>query len=101
MTTAQAMAPGDTDPTEPPRRTVESHARRWRGLGWGFLVKLILMGLINALGVTIVLTAWAAESWIVLGATVVLVAAADVVYFTRRALPLKYLLPGLIFLLVF
>lgn len=79
----------------------ESHARRWRGPGWGFLVKLALMALVNAFGVMTAIAAIRAESWIVLGGIVLLVAAADWVYFTRKALPLKYLLPGLVFLLVF
>ncbi|MDW4571301.1 ABC transporter permease subunit [Microbacterium sp. M3] len=82
----------------PPR---ESHARRWRGLGWGFLAKLGLMALVNAFGVMTLLSALRAESWVVFSATLVLLLAADIVYFTKRALPLKYLLPGLVFLLVF
>lgn len=83
------------------RRTTESHERGWRGAGWGFLAKLLVVGLINAFGVMTAMVAIAAESWIVLVATIVLVAAADIVYFTRRALALKYLFPGLAFLLVF
>ena len=82
----------------PPR---ESHARRWRGPGWGFLAKLALMALVNAFGVMTLLSAFRVESWVVFSATLVLLLAADVVYFTKRALPLKYLLPGLAFLLVF
>jgi len=87
-----------TPPSRPPR---ESHARSWRGIGWGFIVKLIVMGLINALGIMAILSAFSAQSWILLGVTAALVLAADVVYFTKRALPLKYLMPGLVFLLVF
>lgn len=88
----------DPDPTAPVR---ESHARRWRGLGWGFLVKLLLMALVNAIGLAAILSALNAQSWVILAVLVVLVVAADVIYFTRRALPLKYLFPGLVFLLVF
>ena len=79
----------------------ESHARGWRGLGWGFLVKLLLMGVVNAFGVTVILAAVRTESWVILGASIALLLAADIVYFTKKALPLKYLLPGLAFLLVF
>ena len=32
-----------TSPTA--ARARESHARGWRGLGWGFVVKLVLMAL--------------------------------------------------------
>lgn len=83
---------------KPPR---ESHARRWRGPGWGFLAKLALMALVNAFGVMTLISAFRAESWLIFGATLVLLLAADVVYFAKRSLPLKYLLPGLVFLLVF
>jgi arabinogalactan oligomer/maltooligosaccharide transport system permease protein len=86
-------------PAEAPPR--ESHARRWRGPGWGFLAKLALMALVNAFGVMTLLSAFRVESWVVFSATLVLLLAADIVYFTRRSLPLKYLLPGLVFLLVF
>ncbi|WP_150307268.1 ABC transporter permease subunit [Planctomonas psychrotolerans] len=83
----------------PPER--ESHARGWRGLGWGFLVKLLLMALVNAIGLSVILGAVRSESWFILGAAIVLLVATDVIYFTKRALPLKYMAPGLIFLLVF
>ncbi len=98
------MTQADTAPDAgAPRRDRgrEPHAWRWGGTGWGFVAKLVLMALVNALGVAVALSAWQAQSWIVLGATIALVAIADVVYFSRRALPLKYLLPGLAFLAVF
>ena len=78
-----------------------SHARDWKGRGWGFVVKLILMAGVNALGIAVILAAWSAESWVILAASAVLLVAADVIYFSRRALPMKYLYPGLVFLLVF
>lgn len=95
------QAPPTQAPTPVVKPSRESHARRFRGLGWGFLLKLALMALVNAFGIMTAISAWRAESWIVLGVVVLLVIIADWVYFTRRALPLKYLLPGLIFLLVF
>lgn len=78
-----------------------SHARTWRGLGWGFMVKLLVMAVVNALGISIILAAINVEAWVILIASVALLAVADVVYFTKRAMPLKYMLPGLIFLFVF
>ena len=90
-----------------PRRTRggrapgESHARRWDGLGWGFLVKLVLMALVNAMGIMAAFEAFQVGSWVIFGVAVALLIIADVVYFTKKALPLKYLLPGLAFLLVF
>lgn len=79
----------------------QSHARRFNGLGWGFIVKLVLMMIINAAGVAAIISAFRVESWLILAVLVVLLVAADVVYFWKRALPLKYLLPGLIFLFTF
>lgn len=93
---------GTVSESAPPLRTPsEPHGRRWNGLGWGFLVKLLLMAIVNAFGLAGIFTAVQAESWIIAVAAAVLLIAADVVYFTKRALPLKYLLPGLGFLLVF
>jgi len=100
MSAPQATVPPETVPPAGDV-TAEPHGRRWRGPGWGFLVKLVIMGVINAFGLMGIFAAAQAEAWIILGAAVLLLAAADVVYFTRRALPLKYLLPGLAFLLVF
>jgi arabinogalactan oligomer/maltooligosaccharide transport system permease protein len=69
---------------------------------WGFVAKLILMMLVNALGVYIIFFAYTHESWWVLGVMAVILVALDYVYFTNKhTLPLKYILPGVIFLLVF
>ena len=81
--------------------SAEAHARSWRGAGWGFLAKLALMAVVNAFGVSVILSAWQAHSWVILVASIVLLLIADWVYFTKRAIPLKYLLPGLVFLFVF
>jgi len=77
------------------------HARRWNGLGWGFLAKLALMMLVNAFGLATILSAANAEAWGILAASAVLLVIADIVYFTKLAVPLKYILPGLVFLLIF
>ncbi|WP_129784439.1 ABC transporter permease subunit [Promicromonospora panici] len=71
--------------------------------GWspGFLVKLALIALVDALGVYAVLAAWGAGSWGILAAMVALLLVANWAYFSKRALPLKYILPGLAFLLVY
>ena len=75
-----------------------SHARSF---GRGFLIKLALIALIDALGVYVVLAAWAEESHGIMWGMVALLVAANYVYFSRRALPMKYVLPGLAFLLVY
>jgi len=89
---------GDVAEQEPTR---VSHAREWNGRGGGFLVKLALVGIVNAFGIGVVLTAWRTGAWGILAASVVILLAVDWVYFSRRAVPLKYLLPGLIFLAAF
>lgn len=94
-------APPQTEAKTEAKSTTEAHSRSWRGLGWGFLVKLLIMAVINAFGLLGIVAAFQAQSWIIFGVAVLLLVAADVVYFTKRALPLKYLLPGLAFLLIF
>ncbi|HEY0217192.1 MAG TPA: ABC transporter permease subunit [Cellulomonas sp.] len=90
-------------PAPPGRRAARrsadgSHARDVRP---GFVVKLAVVAVIDALGVYGVLAAWGQGSWGILASMVALLLVTNVVYFSRRALPLKYILPGLAFLLVF
>ena len=83
---------------------MSSPATRGSGrTGWspGFLVKLVLIALVDALGVYAVLAAWGAGSWGLLAAMVALLLVANWAYFSKRALLLKYILPGLAFLLVY
>ncbi|MCL1799938.1 MAG: ABC transporter permease subunit [Promicromonosporaceae bacterium] len=75
-----------------------SHAKNW---GPGFIVKLVLMALINALGIFGLWVTFQRPHWVLFWCLLILLVAADVIYFTKRALPLKYLYPGLAFLLIF
>ncbi|MWB99169.1 ABC transporter permease subunit [Agromyces sp. MMS17-SY077] len=59
------------------------------------------MALVNAFGLMVIFSAIGSESWLIAGVMIALLVIADVVYFTKKALPLKYLLPGLSFLLIF
>ncbi|MCR6646723.1 MAG: ABC transporter permease subunit [Cellulomonas sp.] len=102
MTTEQSLTAavvGDEPP--PTRRSRQSHARAWDGLGFGFLAKLALMALVNALGVAAGWSAYVNGAWVLLGVMVGLLVVADWVYFSRRPVPLKYLFPGLAFLAAF
>jgi arabinogalactan oligomer / maltooligosaccharide transport system permease protein len=63
-------------------------------------IKLLLVGMIDALLVWMLIQAWVDSWWIAVGFFILALVAVNVVYFTR-GLPLKYLLPGLLFLLVF
>ncbi|NED95900.1 ABC transporter permease subunit [Phytoactinopolyspora alkaliphila] len=85
----------------PPRLGGEPHARAWRGTGWGFIVKLVIMAAINAVGLAIVWASYVEGSWGILVGMLALTVAADWVYFSKRSLPSKYIFPGMAFLLVF
>jgi arabinogalactan oligomer/maltooligosaccharide transport system permease protein len=96
-TTRPAPAGTDADRARGPGVT----ARHERGTTAGLLVMIALMALVDAFGVYVVLAAWAEESFGILWAMVALLVAANYVYFSRRTLPMKYVLPGLAFLLVY
>lgn len=67
----------------------------------GFIIKLIIMALVNALGIYGILASWSQGSMGVLGFLVVALVIANLVYFAKRAVPAKYLYPGLLFLVVY
>ncbi|WP_421741123.1 ABC transporter permease subunit [Cellulomonas sp.] len=103
MTDQQTVAP-PAPPEEPgvrsPRRSRGdgSHARNFSA---GFVVKLLLVALVDALGVYGILTALAVESWGIVAFLALALVVVNWVYFSRRAVPGKYLIPGLLFLLVY
>ncbi len=66
----------------------------------GLAIKLALVGMIDALLVWMLIQAWVDEWWVAVGFFIFALVAVNVIYFTK-GLPLKYLLPGLLFLLVF
>lgn len=67
----------------------------------GLIVKIVVLGVVGAIAV------WAAfplidqERWVLLAIEVLVTAVTFWVYLSRRHVPLKYLLPGTIFLIVF
>ncbi len=67
----------------------------------GFYVKLVLMMLVNALGVYGIITSAGLGEWGVLAFLVATLIVVDYVYFSKRSIPAKYLVPGLVFLIVF
>jgi arabinogalactan oligomer/maltooligosaccharide transport system permease protein len=66
----------------------------------GLAVKLILVGLIDALLVWALIQCISDGWWLGIGFFIFALIAVNLVYFTR-GLPMKYLLPGLMFLLVY
>lgn len=67
----------------------------------GFYLKLLLMLLVNAFGLYGILASYGQEQWGILAFLVVTLIVADYAYFSKRAIPAKYLLPGLVFLIVY
>jgi arabinogalactan oligomer/maltooligosaccharide transport system permease protein len=91
-----------SEQTKPVRPASSGEAWNSKTFTVGFAVKLLLMCLVNAFGLYIVYAAYANQSWWVLAGMVVILLALDYTYFTNRyTLPAKYMLPGVIFLLVF
>jgi arabinogalactan oligomer/maltooligosaccharide transport system permease protein len=67
----------------------------------GLVLVLTFLGTVNALGAYAVLTLLPARAWAGLTAAVVITLLIDVVYLLRRALPLRFLVPGMVVLVVF
>lgn len=99
-----AVRPPETQPDRKPAPRVRaprpdrSAARDFKP---GFIAKLALMALVNALGLYGILAAAGVQSWLIVTFLVIGLIVANYVYFSRRAVPLKYLVPGLTFLLVY
>lgn len=75
-----------------------SHARE---MGRFFLIKLLLMALVNAFGLYILFCAWQIAHWGVFAAMIAIMVVVNWAYFSRRMLASKYLVPGLLFLCVY
>ena len=93
------VRPPEADAVREPQPRPDHAAAR--AMKPGFIVKLVLMAMVNAFGLYGILAAAAVGSWGIAVFLVLAVAVADWAYFSRRAVPLKYLIPGLLFLLVY
>jgi arabinogalactan oligomer/maltooligosaccharide transport system permease protein len=68
----------------------------------GLVIKLAFLGIVNAIAVWAAVILGREEKWAALGVLALATAALDAVYLApRRAIPLKFLLPGTIFLIAF
>lgn len=67
----------------------------------GLIVKIVLLGLVDAFGVQALFTLFLQEQWALFGLALVILAAINYVYLVPGALPAKYLTPGLFFLAIF
>ena len=69
--------------------------------GWALVVKVGLMALVDALGIFLVLRFVTNDQPIIAAAVAIALVIINIVYFRAGNLPAKYIIPGLIFLLVF
>ncbi|ACV80962.1 ABC transporter permease subunit [Nakamurella multipartita] len=88
----------DTAPAVQEER--EAPASRSPGAG-NLIIKIILVGLIDALLIYCLAQAWTAGWWPAVVFFAIVLIAVNAVYFTKGNLPLKYLIPGLVFLIVY
>ena len=65
------------------------------------LIKVVLVGLVDALLIISFAKTVSDEWWLAAAFFVLVFVAVNFAYFTKRSLPLKYLLPGLVFLVAF
>ena len=67
----------------------------------GLGLKLLFLGIVNAIAVWGAVPLIEANEWVALAILILATAAIDYVYLSKRTLPLKYLVPGTLFMLVF
>jgi len=80
----------------------EREAKASRSSGTvGLIVRLVVVGLVDALLIFALASTVAAQWWLAVGFFVFALIAINVTYLTGRFLPLKFLLPGILFLIVF
>lgn len=91
------------EPSQPvPAETTRSSAWNSREFGPGFIVKLVLMGVVNAFGIFVLWQAYNVSSWWVFAGMLLALVVVNYTYFTqKRTLPAKYIVPGVVFLLVY
>jgi arabinogalactan oligomer / maltooligosaccharide transport system permease protein len=65
------------------------------------IIKIVLVGLVDALLIICFAKAASADWWLAAVFFAVVFVAVNFAYFTNKALPLKYLIPGLVFLVAF
>src|SRR5690349_15251816 len=65
------------------------------------LLKLVLLGILDAIAVYAVLVLAGFDQWLIAIVVAAVAALVNWIYFSRRKLPAKYLTPGIIFLVLF
>ena len=82
-----------------PRETLA--AQRGTASLRGVLMKILLLGIVDALAVFALFTLFMQRDWVVFGIAVVVTLVINYIYLRPGALPAKYLAPGVFFLAIF
>ncbi|WP_401000917.1 ABC transporter permease subunit [Agromyces sp. GXQ0307] len=93
-----------TGSTTPPTKRQKRAARIADAASGGIrsiLIKLLLLGIVDAIAVYAILVLTLSQEWLVLAVVVGVTALVNWIYFSRKTLPAKYLTPGVIFLVLF
>ena len=100
MTDSTVVEGREAEPPARPPDEQRGKASRSSGAG-NLIIKLVLVGLVDALLIWALVQCADANWWLAVGFFAAALVAVNFVYLTGRSLPLKYLLPGLLFLIVF
>jgi arabinogalactan oligomer/maltooligosaccharide transport system permease protein len=65
------------------------------------LLKILLLGIVDAIALLALLVLASTGDWLIFAVVLIVTVIVNWIYFSRRALPAKYLAPGVLFLLVF
>lgn len=95
----------DEDVTEEkPTRRAQQAARVAEAASAGLkaiLIKIVLLGLVDAIALYALFVLFAKQQWVVFGIVLAVTLIVNWIYFSPGKLPAKYLTPGVIFLVVF
>ncbi|TFB55388.1 ABC transporter permease subunit [Cryobacterium tagatosivorans] len=94
----------DVATEEKPTRRAQQAARIAEAASAGLkaiLVKIILLGLVDAIALYALFVLFAKGQWIVFGLVLAVTLVVNWIYFSPGKLPAKYLTPGVIFLVIF
>ena len=94
--------------TKDPTLNASKHAARASGIATAasgsirvILLKITLLAIVDAISVYALFVLYLQRDWVVFSLVLFATVVINAIYFSKRALPAKYLAPGLVFLLVF
>lgn len=96
--------PTPATPTTPPTKRQRRAAAIADAASGGvrtILIKLLLLGIVDAIAVYAIFILALQQDWLVLGVVALVTVVVNWIYFSRTKLPAKYLTPGVIFLVLF